>query len=88
MHFYADAGERLAREVSLLGFDESDYPILCSMDSEVARHISAGTGDLGGASLADENFAVLYLLAAEALDAEALASIVMDIFGGTASFDM
>ena len=70
----------------LFSFDEGNYAIFCGMDGEVARHISARAGDLSSASLADENFAVFDFLATKALDAEALASIVMDVFGGTASF--
>ena len=74
--------------MGFFGFDKSNYAVFGSVDGEIAGHISAWTGDFGSTSLADENFAVFDFLATEALDAKALASIIMDIFGGTASFDM
>ena len=86
MYFDADAWQRLAREMGLLGLDEGDYTILGCVNGEIAGHISAWAGNLGGAGLANEDLAVLDFLAAEALDAEALTSIVVDVFGGTASF--
>ncbi len=58
------------------------------MNGEVARHIGAWARKFGRTSLADKNFAVFDFLTAEAFDAKALASIVMDVFGGTASFNM
>ena len=86
--FDADAGEGLAGEVGLLGFDEGDYAVLGCVNGKIAGHVGAWASNLSGASLTDENFAVLDFLTTEALDAEALASIVMYILGGTASFDM
>ena len=74
--------------MSFLSFDKSNYTIFGSVDRIITRHIGARTSKFRGAGLADENFAVFDFLATETLDAEALASIVMDIFGGTASFDM
>jgi hypothetical protein len=72
--------------VSLLSFNEGNYTILGSMNRKIARHVSARTSKFGRASLADENFTVLYFLATKALNAKALTSIIMDVFGGTASF--
>ena len=72
--------------MSLFGLNKSDYAIFGSVNSEIARHVGAWACELGRAGLTDENFAVFDFLATKTLDAEALASIVMDVFGGTASF--
>ena len=74
--------------MSLFGLDESDNAIFGSVDSEIPGHIGARAGDFSSAGLADENFAVFDFLATKTFDAEALASIVVNILGGTASFDM
>ncbi len=87
-HFYSYAGEGATGEVGLFGFNESDYAVFSCVNRKVSRHISTRAGNFSGAGLADENFAVFDFLATETLNAEALASIVMDIFGGTASFNM
>ena len=52
---------------------------LSSVDGVVAAHVCALTGDLGSACLADEYFAGVNFLAAETLDAEALARVVVDV---------
>lgn len=88
MNFDAGAANALAREVAFLGLHEDDLAINSSVDREVAAHESARASELRCASLADENFASFDSLATKALDAEALASIVVDVFTGTASFDM
>ena len=88
MNFDAGAANALAREVALLGLHEDNLAIDGSMNREVAAHESARASELCCASLADENFAGFDSLATKALDAEALASIVVDVFTGTASFDM
>ena len=88
MNFDAGALDVLAREVALLGLHEDDLAINGSVDREVAAHESARASELGCTGLADENFASLDGLATKALDAEALASIVVDVFTGTTSFDM
>ena len=74
--------------MGFFGFDKSNYAVFGSVDSEITGHIGARASDFGGTSLTDENFAVFDFLAAKALNAEALTSIVVNIFGGTASFDM
>jgi len=74
--------------VSFLRLDEGDYAVFGGMDGEIAGHIGAWAGNLSGAGLTDEYFAVLDFLATETLDAEALSSIVVYILGGTASFNM
>ena len=88
MNFDASTANGLAREVALLGLHEDDLAVDGCVDSEVAAHESARASELGCTGLADENFASLDGLATKALDAEALASIVVDVFTGTASFDM
>ena len=88
VNFDAGAWNALAREVILLGLHEDDLAVDCGMDSEVAAHESAWAGNFSSAGLANENFTSLYSLATKALDAEALASIVVDVFTGTTSFDM
>ena len=64
----------------------------CSVDRgvncEVAAHKSAWPGDFRTASLADENFASFNFLTAKTLDSKTLAGIIVDIFAGSASFDM
>ena len=86
--FDASAANVLAGEVALLGLNEDDLAVDSGMNREVTAHESARASDLGCASLADENFAGFDSLATKALDAEALASIVVDVFTGTTSFDM
>ena len=88
MNFDAGAANALAGEVALLGLHEDDLTIDGGMNREVAAHESARASELRSAGLADENFASFDSLATKALDAEALASIVVDVFTGTASFDM
>lgn len=88
MNFDAGAANALTREVALLGLHEDDLAIDSSVNREIAAHESARASELRCASLADENFAGFDSLATKALDAEALASIVVDVFTGTASFDM
>ena len=77
MYFYASAWNALAGEVALFGLYEDYFTIDSSMDGEVAAHESAWAGNLGSASLTDENFASLDLLATETLDAKSLAGIVV-----------
>ena len=69
-------------------FDESDDTVFFGVDSEVFGHVSSLAGDFSRTGLADENFACFYLLAAKAFDAKALAGIIVNIFGGTASFNV
>ena len=88
VNFDAGAANALAREVALLGLHEDNLTIDGGMNCEVAAHESARASELRCASLADENFASFDSLATKALDAEALASIVVDVFTGTTSFDM
>lgn len=88
MNFDASALNVLAGEVALLGFHKDDLAINSSVNCEVAAHESARASNFGCTGLADEDFASLDGLATKALDAEALASIVVDVFTGTTSFDM
>ena len=87
-NLYADAGERLAGEVSFLRFDESHDTIFRGVNREVPGHISTWAGDLGATGLTNNDLAIFNFLATKTLDAEALASVIMDILGGTASFNM
>ncbi len=77
VNFYASAWDAFAGEVAFLGLDEDNFAINCSMDSKVAAHVSARASELSSTSLADENFASLYLLATKTLDAKSLAGIVV-----------
>ena len=88
VNFDAGAANVFAREVILLGLYKDDLAVDGSMNREIAAHESARASELCCASLADENFAGFDGLATKALDAEALASIVVDVFTGTTSFDM
>ena len=88
MNFDASAANVLAREVVLLGLDEDNLAVDGSMNREVTAHECARASNLSCASLANEDFTGLDGLATKALDAEALASIVVDVFTGTTSFDM
>ena len=88
VNFDAGAANALAGEVALLRLDEDDLAIDSSMNREVTAHEGAWASKLGCAGLANENFTGLDGLATKALDAEALASIVVDVFTGTTSFDM
>ena len=88
VNFDASAANALAREVILLGLNEDNLAVDGSMNREVTAHESARASELGCASLANENFTGFYGLATKAFDAEALASIVVEVFTGTTSFDM
>ena len=88
VNFYASAWNAAAGEVILLSLNEDDLAIDGSMNREITAHESARAGDLSCTGLANENLASLNGLATKALDAEALASIVVDVFTGTTSFDM
>ncbi len=88
MNFDAGAADALTREVVLLGLNEDYFAVDGGMNREVAAHESARASEFGCAGLADENFAGFNGLATKAFDAEALASIVVDVFTGTTSFDM
>jgi hypothetical protein len=88
VNFDASAADVLAREMILLRLDEDDFAVDGSMNREVTAHESAWASKLRCAGLANEDFTGLDGLATKALDAEALASIVVDVFTGTTSFDM
>ena len=88
MDFDASAANALAREVILLGLNEDNLAVDGGMNREIAAHESARASEFGCAGLADEDFASFDSLATKALDAETLASIVVDVFTGTTSFDM
>ena len=77
MDFDASAWKASTREVSLFGLYEDDLAIDSSVNRKVAAHESARAGNLRSASLADENFTSLDLLATETLDAKSLAGIVV-----------
>ena len=77
MDFNAGAWEALAGEMSFLGLDEDDLTIDGGVNRKVAAHESARAGDFRCASLADENFTSLDLLATKTLDAKSLAGIVV-----------
>ena len=88
VNFDASAWNAAAGEMILLSLNEDNLAVDSCVNREVAAHESARASNLGCASLADENFTGLDGLATKALDAEALASIVVDVFTGTTSFDM
>jgi len=88
VNFDASAANALAREVALLGLNKDDLAIDGSMNREIAAHEGAWACELGCAGLANEDFTGLYGLATKALYAKTLASIVVDVFTGTTSFDM
>jgi hypothetical protein len=77
-----------ARESADFAGLEGDDAVFGGVDGEVTAHFGAGTGTLGHADLADDDLAGLNFLAAKKLNAKALAGAVVDIFGGTASFDV
>lgn len=64
-----------------------DYAVAGGVYGEIATQISAVTGSFGLSGLADDDLAVLDLLAAKQLDAEAFTGAVVDVFAGTACFD-
>ena len=59
-----------------------------SVNGKVAAHGRTGTGTLGGANLANNNFAVFDHLAAKAFDAKALTDAIARILGSTTGFNM
>lgn len=77
MNFDASAWNILAREVALLSLNEDYLAIDGGMDSKIAAHEGARTCELSCASLANENFTGLYLLATKTLDAKSLAGVVV-----------
>ncbi len=77
VNFDTGARNAFAGEMIFLSFDKNDFTIDSCMDGKIAAHESAGAGNLRSASLADEDFASLYELATETLDAKSLAGIVV-----------
>lgn len=77
VNFDASAWKALAGEVGLLSLDENDLAIDGGMNRKVAAHESARASNFRCASLADENFTSLDLLATKTLDAKSLAGIVV-----------
>lgn len=67
MDFDASARNATAREVVFLGLDESNGAVDGGVNGEVAAHKSTWAGNLGCASLADENLASFDGLATKAL---------------------
>jgi hypothetical protein len=67
---------------------EGDDAIAGGVNREVTAHLGADAGAFGHADLTDDNLAGFNRLATKQLDAEALTGTIVDIFGGTASFDM
>jgi hypothetical protein len=82
------ADNRFATKEADAALLESDDAVTGGMNGEVAADFSADAGALGHADLTDNNLAGLDFLAAEQLNAEALAGTIMDVFGCTASLDM
>lgn len=68
--------------------DELDHAVFIGVNGEVTASISAGTGDLSSADLANYHLAGIDLLSAETLDAQAVTGVVVYILGGTASFNV
>jgi hypothetical protein len=58
------------------------------VNGEITAHFSTDAGTLGLANLTDDNLAGFDLFATIELHPEALARTVMNVFGGTAGFDM
>ncbi len=77
VNFDAGARNAFAREVIFLGLHKNNFAIDGCMDGKIAAHEGARTGNLRSASLTDEDFASLDLLATETLDAKSLAGIVV-----------
>jgi len=65
-----------------------NHAVAGGVNSKVSAHFGAVTGALGHAGLTDDNLAGFDLLAAIQLHPEALARAIVDVFGGTAGFDM
>lgn len=78
----------LAGEAAEFAGREGYDAVAGSVDSVIGAELSAITSTLGQADLANNNLASRDFLAAEQLNAKALALTVSGIFGGTASFHM
>ena len=74
--------------MGLFGFDEGDDAVFFGVDGEISGHVSAFASELCAPGLADDNFASFDFLTAKAFYAEALTSVIVDVFCGTACFDM
>ena len=59
-------------EASDLYLAEADDAIFSSVNSEVTAEVRTWAGNLGRTDLTDDDFAVVYLLATETLNAKAL----------------
>jgi len=86
--FDAGAREGATGKVRLFGLFEVDNTVDGGVDSIILRDESAGAGDFGAAGLTDENFASLDGLTAKTFDAKTLAGVVVNVFAGSASFDV
>jgi hypothetical protein len=83
-----DAGDGAAGEGADLAGFVGDDAITLGVDGKVTAQEGAGAGALGHADLTDDNHTGFDFLAAVKLNAEALAGTIVDVFGGTASFDV
>lgn len=82
------AADVLAAEGNFFFGDELDDTITRSVDGEVATEHGADASPLGLTNLADNDLTGLDSLAAEQLDAQALADAVAGVFTGTACFNV
>lgn len=76
-----------AEGADFAGF-EVDDAVTGGVNREVAADFGADAATLGHADLANDNLAGFDLLATRNLDPEALAWAIVDVFGGTAGFDV
>jgi hypothetical protein len=81
-------GDRTAAKGADLALGKLDDAVAGGVDGVIAAHLGTVAGPLGHADLPDYDLAGLDLFAAEKLNPEALARAVVDVFGGTAGFDM
>jgi hypothetical protein len=77
-----------ASKFSLLHLSKCNDTVNGSVNSEVAADVCTRTCNFSAASLADENFASADFLATKTLNTEALTCIVVDVFAGSASFNV
>lgn len=85
---YFGAADSLAAKQTHFADLVAHNAVFCSVDSEVAADLGANAGALGHANLAYDHLADFYNLATENLYTKTLAGTVVNIFGGTASFDV
>jgi hypothetical protein len=85
---YFSAANRLAAKSAYFALCVGDHAILGGVNREIAAHGRAFAGALCHADLPDDDLANLNFFTTKQLNTKSLTGGIVNIFGGTASFDV